>query len=158
MNIASGKIRKATKPGLVISCQAPVPSVGFHIRYPFSSGFPGGWVVTNPPANTGDKGSIPGSGRSPGKGNGNSLQYSCLGNAMDRGTWRATVRGVAKSWTWLKQLSRHTSLLFGWVSILIDQVSPVSTLKIQHPGNPSRSGEPVTTVTLMNHFSKTQRY
>ena len=58
MNIASGKIRKATKPGLVISCHAPVPSVGFHIRYPFSSGFPGGWEVTNLPANTGDEGSI----------------------------------------------------------------------------------------------------
>ena len=47
----------------------------------------------------GDPGSIPGSGRSPGEGNGNSLQYSCLKNPMDRGAWQATVRGIAKSWT-----------------------------------------------------------
>ena len=44
---------------------------------------------------------IPGSGRSPGEGNGNPLQYSCLENSMDRGTWWATVHGAAKSWTWL---------------------------------------------------------
>ena len=44
-----------------------------------------------------DTGSIPGSGRSPGAGNGNSLQNSCLGNAMDRGTWLATVRAVTES-------------------------------------------------------------
>ena len=50
----------------------------------------------------GDTGSIPGSGRSPGKGNGNPLQYSCLENPLDRGAWRATVRGVIKSWTRLR--------------------------------------------------------
>ena len=60
-------------------------------------GFPGGSVVKNPPANTGDMGSIPESGRYPGEGNGNPLQYSCLQNSMDRGTWQATVHGVAKS-------------------------------------------------------------
>ena len=57
-------------------------------------------VVKNLPANTGDTGdvgSIPGPGRSPGGGNGNSLQYSCLENPMDRWVWRATVSGVAKS-------------------------------------------------------------
>ena len=46
---------------------------------------------------TGDTGSIPGEGRSPGEGNGNPLQYSCLGNPMDRGAWRATVHGVTKN-------------------------------------------------------------
>ena len=60
-------------------------------------GFPGGSVVKkNPPANAEDVGSIPGSWRSPGEGNGNPLQYSCLGNPMDRGTWLAPVHGVAK--------------------------------------------------------------
>ena len=49
----------------------------------------------------GDPGSIPGLGRCPGEGNGNPLQYSCLGNPMDRGAWRATAHGVAKSQTWL---------------------------------------------------------
>ena len=60
-------------------------------------GFPGGSVVKNLPANIGDMGLIPGLGRSPGEGNGNPLQYSCLGNSMDRGAWWATVHGVADS-------------------------------------------------------------
>ena len=54
-------------------------------------------MVKNTPASAGDSGSIPGAGRSPGEGNGNSLQYSCLENPMDRGTWWATVYGVAKN-------------------------------------------------------------
>ena len=52
-------------------------------------GFPGGSVVKNPPANVGDMGLIPGLGRSPGGGNGNPHQYSCLENPMDRGAWQA---------------------------------------------------------------------
>ena len=59
-------------------------------------GFPGGSVVKNLPANTGDMGSTPGSGRSPGEGNGNPLQYSGLENSMDRGAWWAIVHGVTK--------------------------------------------------------------
>ena len=62
-------------------------------------------VVKNLPANAGDLGSIPGLGRAPGEGNGNPLQYSCLENPMDRGAWWATVHGVTKSRTRLKQLS-----------------------------------------------------
>ena len=57
-------------------------------------------MVKNPPANagdTGDSGSIPRSGRSPGEGNGNLLQYCCLENFMDRGAWRIAVQGVAES-------------------------------------------------------------
>ena len=67
-------------------------------------GFPGGLVIKNPPANARevrDTGLIPVLGRSPGGGNGNPLQYSCLGNPMDIGSWWATVHGVMKSWTWL---------------------------------------------------------
>ena len=55
--------------------------------------------------------SIPGLGRSPGGGHGNPLQYSCLGNSTDRGTWRAMVHKVAKSLTRLKQLSTHVRLI-----------------------------------------------
>ena len=62
-------------------------------------GFPGGSEVTAPVCNAGDLGLIPGSGRFPGEGNGNPLQYSCLENTMDRGAWLATVHGVAKSQT-----------------------------------------------------------
>ena len=58
-------------------------------------GFPGGSVVKNPPASAEDVGSIPGSGKSPEEGNGNSVQYSCLGNPIDRGAWWTTVHGVA---------------------------------------------------------------
>ena len=63
-------------------------------------GFPGGSVVKNPPPHAGDSGLIPGLGRSPGEGNGNPLQYSCLENPMDRGVWQATVHGVTQSRTW----------------------------------------------------------
>ena len=62
-------------------------------------GFPGVSVVKNPPAIAGDTSSIPGPRRSPGEGNGNLLQYSCLGNPMDRGACQATVHRVARSWT-----------------------------------------------------------
>jgi len=55
----------------------------------------------NPPANAGDMGSIPGSGRSCGGGNGNPLQYSCLENPMDKGAWRATAHRTAKTQTQL---------------------------------------------------------
>ena len=53
-------------------------------------------MVKNPPANAGDTGSVPGSGRSPGEGNGNLLQYPYLGNPMDKGAWQATVHGVTR--------------------------------------------------------------
>ena len=56
-------------------------------------------MVKNPPPNAGDTDSIPGLGRSPGEGNGSPLQYSCLGNSMDRGAWRAIVHGATKSQT-----------------------------------------------------------
>ena len=76
--------------------------------------FLSGSVVKNLPADTGDAGeadSIPGSGRSPGVGNGNPLQYFCLGNPMDRGAWCATIHGVAKSQT---QLSPFTFFLLSY--------------------------------------------
>ena len=65
-------------------------------------GFPDGSVGKESARNAGDLGSIPGSGRSPGEGNGNPLQYSCLQNSMDRGAWWITVHGVTKSWTQLR--------------------------------------------------------
>ena len=64
-----------------------------------TEGFPGGSVVKNSPANSGNLCSIPGSGRSAGGGHGNPLQYSCLGNLKDRGAWWTTVHGVTESWT-----------------------------------------------------------
>ena len=69
--------------------------------------FPGGSDSKESACRGGDMGLIPGSGRSPGEGNGNPLQYPCLGNPMDGGAWKATVHGVVKSWT---QLSDFTFL------------------------------------------------
>jgi len=77
-------------------------------------GFPNGLVVKNLPANagaSGDEGLIPGSGGSPGEGNGSPFQYSCLQNPMDRGAWRAVVHRVTKTRTRLKQFSTHTHIL-----------------------------------------------
>ena len=65
-------------------------------------------VLKNLPTNVGDMGLISKWGRSPGGGNGNPLQYSCLGNPMDRRAWRATVHRVTKSWTQLRHTHTHT--------------------------------------------------
>ena len=70
-----------------------------------SWGFPGDLVVKNPPANAGDWDLIPGSERSLGEGNGNPLQYSCLGNPMYRGVWQATVHRVTKELDTTERLS-----------------------------------------------------
>ena len=72
-----------------------------YITIPILTDFPGGSDSKEFACNAGDPGSIPRSGRSPGEGNGNPLQYSCLENSMDRGAWWATVRGVTKSRTGL---------------------------------------------------------
>ena len=82
--------------GLPLPCSKDFP------RHRKTMGFPGGTALKNPSANAGearDAGSFPGLERTPGEGNGNPLQYSCLENPMDRGAWRATFHGVAESRT-----------------------------------------------------------
>ena len=82
----------------------------------YSGAFQVALVVKNPPANAGDMRDvdlIPQSGRSSGGGRGNSLQYSCLGNSMDRGAWWFKVHRVVKSHTQLKRLSMHTCYIVG---------------------------------------------
>ena len=73
----------------------------FSVQFRKPADFPGGSDGKASDYNAGDPGSIPGSGRSPGDGNGNPLQYSSLGNLMDRGTWWAAVHGTAKNRTLL---------------------------------------------------------
>ena len=71
-------------------------------------------MIKNLPTNagtTGDMGSVPELGRSPGGGNGNPLQYSCLGNPMDRGAWQATVHGVAE-FDMIEHICMHRRILF----------------------------------------------
>ena len=72
-------------------------------------GLPSGSAVKNTPANAGDAGSIPESGRSPGEGNSNALQYSCLENPTDRGTWQATIHRVTKNQTGLSIATQQFS-------------------------------------------------
>ena len=81
-------------------------------------GFPGGSEGKASACNAGDLGSIPGLGRSPGEGNGNPLQYSCLENSTDGGAWWATVHGVAKSQT---QLSDFTFFIFFQLIVFVLQ-------------------------------------
>ena len=75
-------------------------------------------MIKNAPASAGDVGSMPGWGRSPGEGNGNSLQYSCLGNLVNRGAWWATVHGVSKNWTQLNNNNNTTAKLIYQIYIL----------------------------------------
>ena len=72
-------------------------NIVFNIYKHMSGAFPMAHQVKNPPAKAGDTGSIPGSRRCPGEGNDNPLQYSCLENSMDRGSWQATIHGVAET-------------------------------------------------------------
>ena len=85
-----------------------------HLRFSLHFYIPGSSDGKESACNAGDLGSIPGSGRWPGEGNGNSLQYSCLEKSMDRVTWWATVHGVTKSWTWLRWLSTPASRVEGF--------------------------------------------
>ena len=75
-------------------------------------GFPGGSAVKNLPANAGDVGWIPGSGRSPGEGNDNLCHYSCLGNPMDRGAWQTTVHGITKELDTTQHLSSNNNKVY----------------------------------------------
>ena len=71
-------------------------------------------------SNAGDRGLIPGSGRSPGEGNGNPMHYSCLENPMDGGAWEVIVHGVAKSWTRLSDFTFFLSFLFFIMEINVE--------------------------------------
>ena len=91
-------------------------------------------MVKNPPANAGDVrdvGSIPGLGRSPGEGNGNPLQYSCLENSMDREAWRAIVHGVAKSQTQLS--TQHTQRSFNSPPFHVQRSTGLNNKLYIHP-------------------------
>ena len=106
---AVGGLREAGRSQVtkVLSAGPRGPGSGFSpnppsLRAPEMASLPStvAQTVKKPPANAGDPGWIPGWGRSPGEGNCSPFQYSCLGKSMVRGAWRATVHGVAKSWTW----------------------------------------------------------
>ena len=93
--------------------------------------FPGGLAIEQSSCNVGDLGSIPGLGRSPGEGNGYPLQYSCLENSMDRGTWQAIVHGVAKSRTWLNDF--HSTHLSEWISTRRQKISAGEGMEKMEP-------------------------
>ena len=89
----------------VLKKKCPQRCFGMHCSICYYLNFPGGSDGKVSAYNAGDPGSILGSGRSAGEGNGNPLQYSCLGNSMDRGAWEATLHGVAKSRTRLSDFT-----------------------------------------------------
>ena len=93
-----------------------------------SESFPGGSDGKESTCNAEDLGSISGSGRSPGEGNGNPLQYSCLGNPMDRGAWWAIVHEVTKSQTQLT----NTSTFHIWTRVLLGRVFLIVVLPFHH--------------------------
>ena len=109
---------------IILSQEVPLitvhPSVAWHFTdsslVAQKVGFPGGSHGKASARNAGDLGSIPGSGRSPGAGNGNPLQYSCLGNPTDGGTWLATVHEATKSRTRLSDFTHWIVILMGTVS------------------------------------------
>ena len=91
--------------------------------------FPGGSEVKASACSAGDLGSIPESGRCPGEGNGNPLQYSCLENPMEGGAWQGTVHGVAKSRTPLSDFTSHTSLQSTQVQTIVHILSNSRAIK-----------------------------
>ena len=108
------------------------------IHFEFIFVFPDGSEVTMSACNVGDLGSIPGSGRSPGEGNGNPLQYSCLENPMDGGAWWATVYAVAKRRT---QLSNFT-FTFHFHALEKEMATHSSVLAWRVPGTGEPGGLP----------------
>ena len=113
--------------------------VKYIVLYICTQGFPGSTAVKNLPANAGDAKnavSMPEWRRSPGEGNCNPLQYSCLENPMDKGAWGATVRGIAKESDTCQHTHRHLygSCTRGWIqaaSLVEENRTPA--LRIPHP-------------------------
>ena len=103
--------------------------------------FPGGSEGKASAYNAGDPGSIPGSGRSSGEGNGNPLQYSCLENPMDGGAWQATVHGVAKSWTRLSDFTHLLALIDGFFT------TAPSGNATEYVDDPTNKNDPLGSVT-----------
>ena len=100
-------------------------------QMPSEEGLPDGWVVKNPSASagdTGDMGSVSGSGRFPGGVYGNPLQYSCLENSMDRGAWRAAVLGVPKNWT---RLSNWAGMHALWKGERLYRLADICQLNVK---------------------------
>ena len=109
-SLSTGFSREKCWSGLSCTPPGDLPDPGTEPETPITagSGLPRCSDIKESACNAGNPSSIPGSGRSPGEGNGNPLQYSCLENPMNEEAWQATVHGVAKSWT---RLSDFISLL-----------------------------------------------
>ena len=111
-------------------------------------GYPGTSAVKNLLVNAGDTGSMPGLGGSPGEWNDNPLQYSCLGNPMDRGAWWATVYGVAQSPTWHSDWTTTTLLIWHLIHLFLSflqiqrwqKSNDISYAAVQAKENPSFGG------------------
>ena len=112
--------QKISHPSTTISHKVEQANSGYHVKVsgkcitlPVKQDFPGGSDAKASVYSAGDLDLIPGSGRAPGLGNGNPLQYYCLENPIDRGAWKATIHGVAKSRTRLSDFTftfTHSSI------------------------------------------------
>ena len=122
--------------------------------------FPGGSVVKNLPVNVGDLNLIPGLGRSPGEGNGNPLQFSCLENSMDRGAWKAAVHGVAKSWTQLSDWAHiHTCIRDSCLRSYKESSKPTGKRKLEeHSGGNTNKSTATTRHALNDILVETGRH
>ena len=120
---------------------------------------PGGSDNKESACYAGDLGLILGSGRSPGEGNGNPLQYSCLENPIDRGAWQATVHGITKSWTW--SFSRVLLFVTPWTVALqaplsmVFQARIVEWVAISSLGDLPNPGQDPTSPALAGKFFTT---
>ena len=131
----------------IICCKLIILYITIKIQLHNTGSFPGGSDSKESACNVGDPVSIPRSGRSPGEGNGNPLQYSCLENPMDRGAWQAAVHGVSKSWDtieWLtleKAMAPHFSTL-AWKILWMEEpggLQSMGSLRVRHDWVTSRS-------------------
>ena len=101
MYFKEAEIKRETPGYCLLKASRPLNNLAISTYLRVRLVFPSGTDSKKSVCNVGDQGSILGSGRSPGEGNGNLLWYSCLKNPMDRGAWQATVHEVAKCWTGL---------------------------------------------------------
>ena len=127
-------LNKQRPLGFLHSCSVSFPVGGVIVWATVSSfcisraltGFPGGSEGKASGCNARDRGSIPGQGRSPGEGNGNPLQYSCLENPRPGGAWWATVHGTARTWTRLRDF---TFIFFHFLHLKSIEFSPHPVLR-----------------------------
>ena len=149
--VATGCVHSQSDPPTLSQAASPQASALALLQSGWNMGFPCGSVVKNLPANVGDADSIPGSGKSPGKGNGNPLQYSCLGNPLGRGAWCATVHGVTKSQTRLSNWAWNACLVMMVVKYCVAYFTVVKRVDLKSSHHKKKNVLKLCTVVDVNY-------